>query len=37
MEIDQSYLRGLNIQYVSTMKEVLDIAITNQKVENSKW
>ena len=37
MEIDQSYLRGLNIHYVSTMKEVLDIAITDHKVENSKW
>ena len=35
MEIDQSYLRGLNIHYVSTMKEVLDIAITDLKVENS--
>ena len=35
--IEESYLKGLKIHYVSTMKEVLDIAITNQKVKNPKW
>ncbi len=36
-EIDQSYLTGLKFHYVSNMKEVLDIAITNQKVSKPKW
>ena len=36
-KIEESYLKGLKIHYVSTMKEVLDIAITNQKVKNPKW
>ena len=36
-EIDQSYLTGLKFHYVSNMKEVLDIAITNQKVLKPKW
>ena len=36
-EIDQSYLTGLKFHYVSSMKEVLDIAITNQKVLKPKW
>ena len=35
-EIDSSYLKGLNFHYVSNMKQVLDIAITNQNVKNYK-
>ena len=35
-EIDSSYLKGLTFHYVSNMKEVLDIAITNQNVKNYK-
>jgi ATP-dependent Lon protease len=31
-EIKASYLEGLTFHYVSAMKEVLDIALTNQKV-----
>ena len=36
-EIDQSYLNGLKFHYVLNMGEVLDIAITNQKVSKPKW
>ncbi|RZP06516.1 MAG: endopeptidase La [Flavobacteriales bacterium] len=35
-EIDQTYLKGLTFHYVSFMKEVLEIAITNKKVKNFK-
>jgi ATP-dependent Lon protease len=35
-EIDQAYLKGLTFHYVSSMKEVLEIAITNKKVKNFK-
>lgn len=35
-EIDQSYLKGLTFHYVSDMSEVLDIALTKQKVKNAK-
>ena len=35
-EIDSSYLKGLTFHYVSNMKQVLDIAITNQNVKNFK-
>jgi ATP-dependent Lon protease len=35
-EIDSSYLKGLTFHYVSSMKQVLDIAITNQNVKNHK-
>jgi ATP-dependent Lon protease len=35
-EIDQTYLKGLTFHYVSSMKEVLEIAITNKKVKNFK-
>lgn len=31
-EISADYLKGLTFHYVSTMKEVLDLALTNQKV-----
>lgn len=33
-EIKQSYLSGLTFHYVTTMKEVLDLALTNEKVSN---
>jgi ATP-dependent Lon protease len=34
-DIQQDYLKGLNFHYVSTMKEVLDIALTNEKVSDA--
>jgi ATP-dependent Lon protease len=34
-EIKESYLTGLTFHYVSTMKEVLEIALTKEKVENA--
>lgn len=33
-EINESYLKGLTFHYVKTMKEVLDIAIINEKVDS---
>ena len=36
MEIKQEYLKGLTFHYVRDMKEVIDIAITSQKVKNAK-
>ncbi|PIB25263.1 endopeptidase La [Maribacter sp. 4G9] len=35
-EIKESYLKGLKFHYVTEMSEVIDIAITNQKVKNAK-
>ena len=35
-EIDASYLKGLTFHFVKEMHEVLDIAITDQKVKNAK-
>ncbi|SHJ80545.1 ATP-dependent Lon protease [Flavobacterium haoranii] len=35
-EIKPEYLKGLTFHYVDTMKEVIDLAITNQKVKNPK-
>ena len=35
-EIKASYLKGLTFHYVKEMKEVIDLAITNQKVVNAK-
>ncbi|WP_461534195.1 endopeptidase La [Sinomicrobium sp.] len=35
-EIKPEYLKGLTFHYVSDMSEVLDFAITNQKVKNAK-
>ncbi|MBL86800.1 MAG: endopeptidase La [Winogradskyella sp.] len=35
-EIKPEYLKGLTFHYVKDMSEVLDIAITNQKVKNAK-
>jgi len=35
-EIKQDYLKGLTFHYVTEMSEVLEVAITKQKVKNSK-
>lgn len=35
-EIDQSYLKGLVFHYVDDMSDVLEIALTKQKVKNAK-
>ncbi len=35
-EIKQEYLKGLTFHYVSDMKDVIDIALTKQKVKNAK-
>jgi len=35
-EIKAEYLKGLTFHYVKNMSEVIDIAITNQKVKNAK-
>ncbi|WP_298346031.1 endopeptidase La [uncultured Algibacter sp.] len=35
-EIKPEYLKGLTFHYVSDMSDVIDIAITNQKVKNAK-
>jgi ATP-dependent Lon protease len=34
-EIKASYLKGLTFHYVEEMKEVIDIALTKQKVKNA--
>ena len=34
-EINPSYLKGLTFHYVKTMKEVIDIALTKEKVDNA--
>lgn len=36
LEIKQDYLKGLTFHYVTDMHEVVDIAITSQKVKNAK-
>ena len=36
LEIKESYLKGVTFHYVSEMKEVIDIALTKQKVKNAK-
>ena len=36
LEIKEDYLKGLTFHYVTDMSEVIDIAITNQKVKNPK-
>ena len=36
LEIKEDYLKGLTFSYVSEMSEVIDLAITNQKVKNAK-
>ena len=35
-EIKAEYLKGLTFHYVTDMSEVLQIALTNQKVKNAK-
>jgi len=35
-EIKPEYLKGLKFHYVSDMKDVIDIAVTKQKVKNAK-
>jgi len=35
-EINQEYLKGLTFHYVSEMKEVINLALTNTKVKNAK-
>ena len=35
-EINENYLKGLTFHYVNDMSEVLDIALTNQKVKHAK-
>jgi ATP-dependent Lon protease len=36
LEIKESYLKGLTFHYVSEMKQVIDIALTKQKVKKAK-
>ncbi|MGD1945260.1 MAG: endopeptidase La [Croceivirga sp.] len=36
LEIKQDYLKGLTFHYVTDMSEVIDIAITKQRVKNAK-
>lgn len=36
LEIKENYLKGLTFHYVSDMKQVIDIALTKQKVKNAK-
>jgi len=36
LEIKEQYLKGLTFHYVTDMSEVVDIAITKQKVKNAK-
>ena len=36
LEIKEDYLKGLTFNYVSEMSEVIDLAITDQKVKNAK-
>ncbi|MCK0144998.1 endopeptidase La [Arenibacter sp. F26102] len=36
LEIKEDYLKGLTFHYVTDMQEVIDIAITNESVKNSK-
>ena len=35
-EIKPEYLKGLKFNYVTDMREVLDLALTKQKVKNAK-
>ena len=34
-EIKEAYLKGLNFHYVGTIKEVIDIAILPEKIDNA--
>lgn len=35
-EIKEEYLKGLTFHYVTDMSQVLDVALTKQKVKNAK-
>jgi ATP-dependent Lon protease len=35
LEINQKYVKGMTFHYVDTLKEVIDIALLNEKVENA--
>ena len=35
-EIKESYLKGMKFHYVTDMSEVIEIALTKQKVKNAK-
>jgi len=35
-EIKEDYLKGLTFHYVSDMSQVLELALTKQKVKNAK-
>ncbi len=36
LEIKEDYLKGLSFHYVSEMHEVIEVALTNQRVKNAK-
>jgi ATP-dependent Lon protease len=36
LEIKESYLKGLTFHYVTEMKQVIELALTKQKVQNAK-
>jgi len=36
LEIKEEYLKGLTFHYVTDMSEVIELAVTNQKVKNAK-
>ena len=36
LEIKEEYLKGLQFHYVSDMSEVIEIAVTKQRVKNPK-
>jgi ATP-dependent Lon protease len=36
LEIKEEYLKGLTFHYVTEMSEVIDLALTRQKVKNAK-
>ncbi len=36
LEIKESYVKGLKFHYVTEMKDVIDVALTKQKVKNAK-
>ena len=35
-EIKESYLKGLTFHYVTDMRQVIELALTKQKVKNAK-
>ena len=36
LEIKENYLKGLTFHYLTEMREVIQIALTKQKVKNAK-